>query len=541
VQIAPPGGKSADMGASGHPSEEKRVVVSNLAEEHSRGAASEAQSKSQSSPALSRREFLKGAFASGASAIVADMGFSRGSSLGAGSDAGVGNYGSGNLASTTRPNFIYVFSDQHRNCSWPGGGTAQIQTPNLENLATQGVVFTNCISNNPLCSPHRASLLTGRFPQAHTITKNVKTASDPLPTTEPTIARALRNEGYATGYVGKWHLYPGAQTGTLVPPGDHRHGFDDYWRACHNNRYRYDTRTYDDDGVEIVLPDYAPKSQMDMVMGFIQEHASGPFCIFLSWHPPHPPFTEAPSRFEDLYPIDQIQVRPNVPGDQVTLDSLEDHRGYYAHISAMDEQIGRLMDKLDELGIADNTIVVYSSDHGEMLDSFGLRAKEKPWEESINVPFVIRWPAGIPANRRLDVLFSTADITPTLLSLAGVPVPAQMQGLDLSHVLKGQTGSVLDSALIMSIKPGALPSGKDMGDWRGVRTLDYTYARRVEAAGVTPWVLYDNRNDPYQMTNLINDPGYSDIQAELDAVLNDWLSRVSPGRVYLPMVCRTRS
>ena len=326
--------------------------------------------------------------------------------------------------------------------------------------------------------------------------------------------------------------------GVLVPPGSHRHGFDDYWRACHNYRYRYDTRTYDDEGVEIVLPDYAPKCQMDMVMGFIEQHASEPFCIFLSWHPPHPPFTEAPSRFEDLYPTDQIQVRPNVPQDLVPA-LLEDHRGYYAHISALDEEIGRLMDKLDELGIADKTIVAYSSDHGEMLGSFGYQGKNKPWEESINVPFIIRWPDGIPASGPLDTLFSTVDITPTLLRLAGVPVPAQMQGLDLSHVLKGQPGPVPDSTLIMSIQPGSLPSGNQVGDWRGVRTLDYTYARRVEEVGVTPWVLYDHQNDPYQMTNRINDPSYSGIQAELEAVLNDWLVRVNPTRVYMPIVGRT--
>jgi arylsulfatase A-like enzyme len=510
--------------------------VSSQAEKYYRGVASEAQCKRQSSPALSRRKFLKGACASGASAIVAGMGLSRGSSLAAGSDAAVGQDGSGDLASTTYPNIVYLFSDQHRNCSWPGGGTAQVQTPNLDRLASQGAVFTNCISTYPLCSPDRACLLTGRFPQAHTIHKNIQPWDAPLPTTEPTIARALRNEGYATGYVGKWHLYPGAGAGTLVPPGDHRHGFDDYWRACHNYKFRYDTRTYDDEGVEIVLPDYAPKSQMDMVLGFIEEHASQPFCIFLSWHPPHPPFTEAPSRFEDLYPIGQIQVRPNVPGDLITPDLLVDHRGYYAHISALDEEIGRLMDKLDDLGIADNTIVAYSSDHGEMLGSLGYRAKAKPWEESINVPFVIRWPAGIPADRRLDVLFSTVDVTPTLLSLAGVPVPAQMQGLDLSHVLKGQTGPVPDSAFIMRYNPGTLADVDGLENWWGVRTLDYTYARMVQGAGVMPWILYDNQNDPFQMTNLINDPAYSGIQAELDAVLSDWLMPVSPHRVYLPMV-----
>jgi arylsulfatase A-like enzyme len=520
--------------------------MSNLARKPGRGEVSEAQSKDWESTTLSRREFLKGAFVSGAATIVANTSFSPGSSLGVNNKVYFGKDGEGNFAPASRPNIVYIFSDQHRNCSWPGGGTTQIQTPNLNRLAGQGVVFSNCISNYPLCSPHRASLLTGRFPQAHSIKTNVTSNKDPLPTTEPSIARALKNEGYVTGYVGKWHLYPGAGSGILVPPGDHRHGFDDYWRACHNYRNRYDTRTYDDEGTEIVLPDYAPKCQMDMVMGFIQEHASEPFCIFLSWHPPHPPFTEAPSRFEDLYPIDQIQVRPNVPEDQIEPALLENYRGYYAHISAQDEEIGRLMGKLDELGIADNTIVLYSSDHGEMLGSLGYMEKGKPWEESINVPFVIRWPAGIPANRRLDTLFSTVDITPTLLSLAGVPIPGQMQGLDLSRVLKGQDGSVPASTFIMRINPDQLPDDKHVGDWRGVRTLGNTYAKRIEEAGVAPWILYDNQRDPYQMTNLINDPRYADIQSNLEFMLFSWLIRVGDYefvedsfRVYMPRVCKT--
>jgi arylsulfatase A-like enzyme len=484
---------------------------------------------------LSRRQFLRGAFATGASALVADTGLSRASAV----DASVGQDRTGSAASSTYPNIVYLFSDQHRNCSWPGGGTAQVQTPNLESLATQGVTLTNCISNYPLCSPHRATLLTGRLPQAHSIHMNIQPRHDPLPITEPSIGRALRDAGYTMGYVGKWHLYPGAGTGTLVPPGDHRHGFDDYWRACHNYRDRYDTRTFDDDGLEVLLPDYAPKCQMDMVMGFIEEHASGPFCIYLSWHPPHPPFTQAPPRFEDLYPVDQLQIRPNVPGDHVTPDLLEDQRGYYAHITALDEEIGRLMEKLDDLGIADNTIVAYSSDHGEMMGSFGYRAKAKPWEESINVPFIIRWPAGIPADRRVDTLFSTVDVTPTLLALAGVPVPSQMQGLDLSHVLTGSPGPVPDSAFIMRYEPGNLADDDGLGDWWGVRTLNYTYARMVIEGQVTPWVLYDNPNDPYQMNNLINDPGYSGIQAELDALVGDWMIRVNPHGLYIPVIGRT--
>ena len=434
----------------------------------------------------------------------------------------------------THPNIVFVFADQHRNCSWPGGGDPQVFAPNLVNLASQGAMFNHAISNYPLCSPHRASLLTGRYAQTNTVTKNVGGGDRGLPTSEITIAGLLKKAGYATGYVGKWHLYPGQPEGKIVPPGPHRHGFD-YWRACHNYRKRYDTRYFDDSGKEIVIPTYAPTGQMDLTLEFIEKNARSPFCVFLSWHPPHAPYPEAPQRFVDMYSPERIKLRPNVPKEADTRQWRQNHVGYFSHVTALDEEMGRLMKKLAQLGIAENTIVCYSSDHGDMLGSFGMTAKRKPWEESVNVPFVIRWPAGIPAGRRLDTLFSTVDITPTLLGLAGQSVPARMQGADLSAVLRGKDARGPESAFIMAI---GVASGEDnegarkkkaaknpVGDWRGVRTDRFTYVEKEAGRGLDPWLLYDNQKDPYQMRNLLDEAAYGQQRKDLDALVGQWLKR----------------
>ncbi|MCX7014727.1 MAG: sulfatase-like hydrolase/transferase, partial [Candidatus Sumerlaeota bacterium] len=458
---------------------------------------------------LKRRDFLKIA---GAGAL--GMGVSGGASFGA----------SAGGAKAKAPNIVYVFGDQHRQCSWPLGGDPQVKTPNLEILASQGVVFDHCISNHPLCSPYRASLLTGRYQQANTVAGNVGGGKGGLPTTEVTIADVLKQAGYATGYVGKWHLYPGAAEGKPVPPGPHRHGFD-WWRVCFNYRKRYETKYYDDDGAVVAPGSYAPTWQMDLALEFIEKNQQGPFFIAVSWHPPHPPYEEAPKRFVEMYSPEKIQLRPNVPKDDPKVR--RNYALYFSHISALDEEIGRLMKKLDELGLADNTIVCYSADHGDMLGSFGLSAKNKPWEEAANVPFVIRWPAAIPAGKRLDTLFATVDIAPTLLGLAGQPVLPQMQGADLSAILRGENAPGPESVFIMgggsaggvdeseggdegeggaakgrkakagqNKAAGQKKRGKGLGGWRGVRTKRYTYAKQGGKGGLEPWLLYDNESDP---------------------------------------------
>jgi len=459
------------------------------------------------------------------------------------------------LAPSLRPDIVYVFGDQHRQSSWWGGDDPQVITPHLQRMAREGALFQHCLSNYPLCSPYRASLLTGRYGQANGVMKNMGGGQPGLPATEVTIADVLKRAGYATGYVGKWHLDPGAGAGRLVPAGERRHGFD-WWRVCHNYRNRYDTRSFDDDGKEFVLQGYAPKAQMDLTMEFIEKNARQPFCVFLSWHPPHAPYAEAPQRFRDMYPAEKLKLRPNVPADGDLKRIREAYTGYFSHITAQDEELGRLMKKLEQLGIADNTIVCYSSDHGDMLGSFNLWAKQKPWEESINVPFVVRWPKGIPGGQRLRTIFSTVDIAPTLLGLAGVAAPRGMQGADVAAILRGQSGAGPESAFLMargsgSVEedgdPAALPrsrrdtksarkaarkagqkkaGAKNPGEWRGVRTARHTYARFQGGGAARPWVLYDNEKDPYQMRNLVADGAATGVRKDLDALVDEWRRRV---------------
>ena len=451
------------------------------------------------------------------------------------------------------PNIVYVFGDQHRNSSWWGGDDPQVITPNLARLAREGAAFNHCISTYPLCCPYRASLMTGRYPQATTIMSN-NLGTVGLPLTEVTIADILKKAGYATGYVGKWHLHPGATT-QPVPAGPHRHGFD-WWRACQNYRQRYHTRCFDDAGKQFELQGYAPTVQMDMTIEFIEKNASKPFCVFLSWHPPHAPYPEAPQRFVDMYPLEKLKLRPNVPKDANLQIIREAYNGYFSHVTAMDEEMGKLMKKLDQLGIADNTIVVYTADHGDMLGSFNLWAKRKPWEESANVPFVIRWPAGIKPGQRPNPLFSTPDITPTLLALMGQPVPSRMQGMDMSPLLRGKSIREPESAFLLTqgigggdddevqpaggarrgaaakqaakqgAKQAAKRGGRDVGEWRGVRTLRYTYARFQTPGGTPPWVLYDNEKDPYQLHNLANEASAAGLRKELDQLVDQWRKRL---------------
>lgn len=488
--------------------------------------------KDESSLRMDRRTFMRGVLATGA-AMTAGIGCTPTPNCcteltARASGSGVSSRG----VNSSPPNLVFVFSDTHRNCDWSGGGNSLMQTPNLAGLAGQGVTFTNCVSNQPLCSPFRASLLTGKYPQMHGVTANVSPFGGGLSTVHTSLARILKNNGYTNGYVGKWHLYPGDIDSILVPAGLHRHGFDHYWRATHNMFLQSNVRTYDSDGNACSLccpspgDNYAPTCQTDMATGFIEANASRPFCLFLSWAPPHPPYWDAPDVFKGLYPTGSITARENVPSEKVTANLLLHMQGYYAHISALDAEMGRLLQKLDDLGIADNTIVVYASDHGNMLESHGWLDKEKPWEESINVPFVIRWPGGIPGGRELGELYSTVDIAPTLLGLMGFEAPVQAQGLDFSGLLSVGSGPDPESAFIMNIRPGKETTITEIGDWRGVRTRQYTYVKTVMSGAVTPWLLYDNLNDPFQKTNLVANPDYALIRQELEVLLTGRLSQV---------------
>jgi len=243
--------------------------------------------------------------------------------------------------------------------------------------------------------------------------------------------------------------------------------------------------------------------------------------------PPHDPYI-APDEYMAQYDPEGITLRPNFAGDTsdrelepspyVETPGRKEIAAYYAMVTAVDDQVGRILVELDELGLRENTIVIVSSDHGDMLGSHGTRLKRKPWEESIRVPGIVRHP-GAPAGRETDALFSHVDIAPTLLSLCGLPVPPEMQGASLAPAVLGQAESGPSAAYFQIFGP-FLAGGVERG-WRGLRTDRFMYARTKDA----PWVLYDLEADPYELKNLVAVPEAGPTLAELDAELTRWMER----------------
>lgn len=411
--------------------------------------------------------------------------------------------------SSPKPNILFILDDQHRAMDLGCMGNPLLHTPNLDCLASEGVMFHNAIANCPVCTPSRAVLQTGKFPLTnHTLANDL-----PLQTRHQTLGTILRDHGYRTGYIGKWHL-DGIPRERFTPPGPRRAGYDDFW-AVHNCWHNYfDIQYYRDEPEMIRTGGYEPEVQTGLAIEFLQRFHQEPFYLFLSYGPPHAPYQMVPDLYKQRYDAETMPLRPNTKNP-----NRADIAGYYAHIDALDEQVGRLVNTLEELGVRDNTLIVFTSDHGDMLYSQGRLKKQQPWEESINVPLIFNAPMHIPQGVKQDTLFGTVDMTPTLLGLLGIDVPADMEGMDLhTHVLN-QGGNEHDSVPIMDILPTDQAKDWNGRPWRGVRTKRYTYARFHDEG----WVLYDNQEDPYQLNNLINTSGGKDLQEEMEAKLQSWM------------------
>ncbi|MCH2666109.1 sulfatase [bacterium] len=420
-----------------------------------------------------------------------------------------------------KPNIVFIFSDQHRACTTSLEGAA-VQTPNLERMAAEGITHKNCISNAPVCTPWRASLLTGQYP----LTNGVFLNDLQLSTNRPTLGTCLKDDGYRTGYIGKWHL-DGSQRAGFTPPGPRRQGWD-FW-AVLNCTHRYTSSDYylNDDDTKRKWDGYDATSQTDVALEFITaaDEDDRPFALVVSWGPPHNPYRDLPNEYLKLYPIEEAEVRPNCE-----TPSKEDLSGYYAHVTALDHELGRIQNLLEQKGLMENTVFIYTSDHGDMVGSQGEQRKQKPWDESIRVPFVIRCPGqqkkGVTVNKPINMV----DHMPTLLSFSGIDIPESVEGRNVSGLFTGHEPDGDDVALTMCIAPFGEYTGLP---WRGVHTTRYTYTRRLDG----PWLLFDNETDPNQLHNLIDQPEYAPLQAELESYLTRLLEErgdpFKPAQYYL--------
>ncbi|MDX9971741.1 MAG: sulfatase-like hydrolase/transferase [FCB group bacterium] len=444
---------------------------------------------------------------------------------------------------TQRPNLLFVFPDEFRRQAVGCMGEDPALTPNLDRFARDGVVFTSAVSNRPVCSPYRASMLTGRYPFSTGVTTNCNTMTTQydvfLKESERCISDVLHDEGYSCGYIGKWHLETprppylyarksGEAWDEYTPPGPRRHGFE-FWHSygCHDNHMRphYWTGDAPRDGY-VEVDEWSPRHETGTAIEFIRNRdgkrrtADKPFALFVSMNPPHMPFDLVPPEYVERYgrqSATDLLNRPNV--DLATKEGQEAKRWakhYFAAVTGVDEQFGRMLACLKEEGLEDNTIVVFTSDHGEMMGSHGRMYKSVWYEESLGVPFLIRWPARLRPGRE-EMILSTPDIMPTLLGLMDLErrIPQQVEGGDYSRALLGKGGPYPTTALYLNHNPATPETGA-----RGLRTPRYTYVIDRGPAGEERY-LYDNERDPYQLRNVAgSNPA---LEKDLERQLRMWL------------------
>lgn len=423
-----------------------------------------------------------------------------------------------------RPNLLFVFSDQHRWCDLGCYGNSEVATPAMDRLAREGVRFTTCISNAPLCVPARGSLLTGQLSRRH------RAITNDLPITHDieSVAHVLNAAGYRTAYIGKWHL-AGVPREQHVPRGPGRLGFET-WKVRNCSHQYVDATYHDEDGREHRHVGYEPRGQTDLAIDFIEHAGAGtePWALYLSWGPPHDPYDTAPEEYRRRYDPADLSLRPNVPNvirhtQTTTYDRAkirENLAGYYAHISALDDQLARLLEALDRAGQRENTIVVYTSDHGDMLGSQGLTNKQLPYEESLRVPLLISWPGTI-APYVCEELIGIVDLPVTVVGLMGLSFRGETDGHDLSALGWDPRARGRDACYATDLVPCHQAAARGGSEWRAIRTKQYTFVRTASDDGC---LLYDNVADPYQQRNLIDAASMREVADDLRRRLNEFVA-----------------
>lgn len=461
-----------------------------------------------------------------------------------------------------KKNLVFVFADQWRRDAMGFAGRDPVKTPNMDSFAEHSVYCTNGISTFPLCSPHRASLLTGKHPLHTGIFTNCKTGLEMgLGEDEICIGDVLKSSGYETGYIGKWHLdepdcnrsdHPesGAQRwDAFTPPGPRRHGFD-FWYSYGAWDEHLTPHYWRDTPEPITVNRWSPIHETDVALDFIRNRdGDRPFALFLSWNPPHSPYDMVPEEYLDFYRDEDIVLRENVDLQDVHHHTYEpagyDSEGmirvikeYYAAVSGLDDQFGRLIKELKELGLYDDTVIVLSADHGDMMGSHGLIGKHVWYEESIGIPLVVGG-AGLPAGS-CQTLVGSPDVMPTILGLLGIPIPETVEGTDCSPDIKGFPAHK-DHVCYLGACPGRdvflkafEEAGKDPRDfgWRGIRTSRYVYVAEVgyEVVPDLRRYLYDLKEDPFQQHPVMGKALWEHPTArELEEKLCHWLREQKDG------------
>jgi len=419
-------------------------------------------------------------------------------------------------------------------------GQDPVLTPRIDAFAKESLFLPHAVSNYPVCSPHRAILMTGQYPARNGVMANCNSSrthlQNYLKEDAVCLTDVLSDAGYSTGYIGKWHLDgpdatpPGEKIewDAFTPPGPHRHSVD-FWYSYgtfddHLHPHYWTGDRPESDRIEV--NQWSPEHEADQAISYIRNDegdfrdSSQPFALFVSMNPPHPPYHLVPERYKSLYEgksAEELLVRPNVDlGSESSKRARAGVADYFAMVSGVDEQFGRILDALEAQGIADNTIVVFTSDHGEMMGGHGRMSKNVWYEESLNIPFLVRYPGAIQPGED-DLILGTPDIFPSLLGLMQMQdeIPESVEGFDRSGILTGGAGERPDAGLYMRVVPG-----RPDGGIRGIRTHHHTYV--APQGPEAPPLLFDNVSDPYQQRSLIGESGT--LETELKQQMNQLLA-----------------
>ncbi len=406
-----------------------------------------------------------------------------------------------------QPHVIYILSDEHFGGAMSHAGDPNVNTPNMDALAKDGVSLSRAYANCPICTPSRGTIFSGR----HAHAGPVQFFFDVFKPTSPSTATCLREAGYHTAYFGKWHcgivrnqfppevrdnpdIYPADPNGPNRTPEYHRAGFQDWYGFEINNAPFKGFYYHEHDINPTRMKKYQTDALTDLAIDYLESYdKEEPLFLTLSVEPPHFPL-EAPEEYERWNPAD-LQVKPNFEN---TPEMRKKLATYYAMVENLDHNIGRIHDKLNQLpGFKDNTLTIYLSDHGDYMGSHGaIERKEHPHEESIRIPAIFHWPNHIPETNLRDELFGLVDLLPTTLGLLGIDIPVHVQGTDFSPALRNDAFDAPKNQLIeMSGNPRW---SLDFLDWRGIITDRYKYA--VYETGHE--LLFDLQTDPYEQSNL---------------------------------------
>ncbi|HIE50787.1 MAG TPA: DUF4976 domain-containing protein [Armatimonadetes bacterium] len=430
--------------------------------------------------------------------------------------------GTNNERKAPRPNVVFILTDDQG--PWAAGcyGNPEIRTPHIDRLAATGVRFSNFFVATPVCSPSRATFLTGRIPSQHGIHEWIDKGNvgpDAVPFTRGEIAYTdiMAAHGYICGISGKWHL------GDSQHP---QHSFR-FWFVHQRGGGPYNNAPMVRDGQLVNEPGYITDVITDEALQFIEAHRHQPFYLSVHYTAPHSPWVGHPQDIVDSYddyPFDSCPQEPRHPWaislTDRCLGNREMLKGYFAAVTAMDENVGRIIDRLEELGLRRNTLVVFASDNGFSCGHHGFWGKgngthpRNMYENSIKVPAIFSHPGRLPQGRVEEALVSAYDFLPTLLDYLDLPLPEgrNLPGRSILPLLEGRSDQGPETVVVYD----------EYGPVRMIRTREWKYVHRYPDG---PHDLYDLVNDPDERHNLAEDPAQAKRIRELKGMMEEWFAR----------------